>query len=205
MKHEITLTQTDDQWTQVMVCEFANATIAELIWQDTAIGYRAHKECLLVDGEAKAELQREGETITATCKKQDRFTRCWDTDSDTNKQELVELAYEWKKQEQMWLPLMRYFKAGAKEYNISFRQWANKREKELAELENQIKVEQLKRKGDVKFCEGQITKLLENLLEIEGQMHDLLDSLEMDFNQIERLKEALALHRGFRFHFLDKK
>lgn len=75
----------------------------------------------------------------------------------------------------------------------------------LNDLEHQIKNERLKREGDVKFCEGQITKLLENLLTIKGQIYDLLDCLEMDGNQIEKLRKAFSLHRELRFHFMDRK
>lgn len=205
MKHQIITKTTGDEWEQVMTCEFANATIAELVWQDTTIGYRSHKDCLLADDGPKAELQREGKTITVICKKQEHFARCWNTDPDANRDALETLAKEWQEQEQAWLPTMRYFQIAKEKHNQALLEWSNKHDERLDGLEYQIKSEQLKREGDIKFCEGQITKMLENLLTIEGQIHDILDCLNMDGNQIENLCEAFSLHRELKFHFLDRR
>ena len=185
-----------------MVCEFASATIAELVRQDTAIGYQNHKECFVVEGKPKAELQREDKTITAISKYKQHFSRYWDVDPSANKVALETLAKDWQEQEKTWLPTMRYFRIAKEKHNQALREWSKKHDERLDGLEYQIKGERLKREGDVKFCEGQITKLFENLIDIEKQMHDLLDCLDMDFSAIERLREALSQHARLKFHFL---
>lgn len=216
MNHQITTKTTGDEWEQVMTCGLANATIAELVWQDTAIGYRNHKECLLDDGKPKAELQREGNTITVICKRQEHFARCWGTNPDANKDALEALAKDWQEQEQAWLPIMRYFEAGSKEYNTFFHEWASQRDEELDDLEHQIESEQLKREGDIKFCESQITALLDRLEALDQHRQDDYDramelfkerGLRLDAHEklYQGLHNLFSLHRERLFHFMDRK
>lgn len=189
MNHEITLTQTDDQWKQVMVCKFANATIAELVLEDTNTKTAAYGQIYLVDNATK--LERDQSVVTVTCRYGDGYFACWTPDPNTNREKLEELAQTWQEQEQTLLPIMRYFEAGAKGYNDRFRRWIDKRDKELANLEHQIEEIERKLKAHQDYS--------------EETNQDILDSLEMDFNQIERLWEALSQHQQSRFHFLERR
>ena len=198
MKHQVTTKTTGDEWEQVMTCEFANATIAELVWQDTNIGYRSHKECLLADDGPKAELQREGKAITVICKYGEHFARCWFTNPDANRGALTALAETWQEQEQVWLPIMRYFEVGAKRHNASFNKWAGQRDEELANLE------------------GQIAALLDKLEALDQHQQDYHNKamdlfhergLRLDAHEklYQGLRNLFSLHKERLFHFLDRK
>jgi len=188
MKHQISTTTTNDEWEQVMTCEFIGDAITELVWKDIPKCRRKYKDCLLVDGEGKAELQREGKTITATCKKQERYTRNWDADPNANQEALEALAQEWEQQEKKWLPISRYFNACTKD---AMNAWAQKWTDHLLDLEHEAKIERLKRKGDIKFCEAQNKERHLTYLERGRRLNDI--------------EEALSLHRDLPFHFMDRK
>ncbi len=180
MNHEITLTQTDDQWKQVMVCEFANSTIAELVIGKAHTEQDGHNRVILcTEGQRRAYIQREKDTITLTCKcTPTSWWLGWDRFNPSISHEGLErIAKEWQTKEQVYLPIMQYFEVGAREYNVSLRKWAKKHDEELANLEHQIK--ELERK-------------LSALDQRQQEYHSLLNQ-NLNLNVLDKLYESLYI------------
>ena len=194
MNHEITLTQTDDQWKQVMVCEFANSTIAELVIGKAHTERDGHNRVILCTNEKRrAYVERKENTITLTCKCTPHgWWLGWDKlDPSISHEGLERIAKEWQTKEQVYLPIMQYFEVGAREYNVSFRKWAKKHDEELANLEHQIK--ELERK---------LSALDQRLDETN---HVMYKELRQYGEALTELEEGFADHEKMMFHFLDRK
>ncbi len=197
MNHKITTTVTGNEWKQVMICEFANSSIAKLVLEDASTDYRGHKLCLLASGESKAELQHEGKVVTVTC----RFVKRWHSDPDTNKDALEALAKDWEAQEQAWLPIARYLTVRVKPGLKRTLEITNKLIDEIAKLERRIDA--------VDNLEYRIKELERNLTALDNQhTKDILGIYKELRNYGEALtdlQDAFSLHRELRFHFLGGK
>ena len=198
MKYQITTKTTGDEWEQVMTCEFANATIAELVTQDTPTytyeGRRYIPKPNSDRGNSAARLQREGATVTLTCNKGHSWQRYWHSDPEVNKLELEALAKDWEAKEQAWLPIAQYFEARTKDV---MNEWSKRLTTKFGDLE--YCVQELNRK--LSACQS----LLESTRDQQdGVNTDVYDCLDIDTNQIKGLWKALYLHREKPFHFMDR-
>ena len=170
MNHQITTKTTGDEWEQTMVCGFANATIALLVYRDANLreGYLN-----------KARVNINNDTITLTRRFDADFLAKFDNWPclTTFRVELEALAKDWQEQEKTWLPIMRYFHIAKEKHNQALREWGKKHDERLDDLEYQIKG---------------LTDLFKSYQGYtEATNCDILDCLDMDFNAIERLREAL--------------
>lgn len=180
MKHQITTTLTNGDWELKMRCEFADETIAELIMRTASIAPH-RSQCLQHEGNAIARIEQDGNTITLTSyDKQGSYAYKFGSREET-KSALEAIAQQWEAKEQIYLPAMQYFEARTKDV---MKQWSANQNDKLNDLEAEIENERLKREGDIRFCEGQITKLLEKAEALEklyDGLHQLISTHKKPF------------------------
>lgn len=186
MKHQITVTQTGDNWEVLLRCEFTNATIAELVIQDTkTMTYDGDRQYIQECGHKIARLERANTIITLTSYNNGGWQLNCGSQEDT-KASLEAIACSWQAREGIYLPAMQYFEAGAKAYNESFRKWSEANDEDLKKLEHRI--EELERKRDADQSKA------------KSDFEWLIRELRGYGEALDEAEEAFSLHKKSRFH-----